>query len=464
MPKSKSPKKTLLKKTETLTVKKSTKTPTLKIDYVILESSQGQLELHRGRGGYAWKGQKGKKVEWILPIKVENNADEVLRQIYNLPEWHGIGKGKECAMDSKELRSAIWQKIFPLISIKHLPQVNEKGGMTDRERMKKTQSKRRYNDDEDMVTIESDECYTFYEDVETIVNHFGAEYWQNKVVYMNCDDAGQSAFWIYFYNNFEKLGLKQIIATRYDGSKLDYSGSLFSHEWNKYDGFIVRYDGKKMLRIPPIGNTSTFHGSYAEKECMDIAKNEADVIITNPPFSKFEHFYMCMLSTGKDVICLGSKTAANYKWTEELWKSKKIFVLPHRFDWFLTPTFKSKNAIALVYTNIPQNHKTDKIKPLSEIPKHYLYNQCLRIVDNFVPSDYYKPFGVSVSPIQRGVLNSGYKLLQCRYGPVLDNKPKFARTIIVKELDEKGKPNTQFDNVKFEEARIKKEGMGKGIF
>ena len=50
-----------------------------KIDYIILESCDGQLELHRGRGGYAWKGQKGKKLEWILPIKVENNADEILK-------------------------------------------------------------------------------------------------------------------------------------------------------------------------------------------------------------------------------------------------------------------------------------------------------------------------------------------------------------------------------------------------
>ena len=166
---------------------------------------------------------------------------------------------------------------------------------------------------------------------------------------MNCDDAGQSAFWIYFYNNFTKLGLKQIIATRFDGSKLDYSGSLFSQDWTEYNGFIVKYDGKKMLRIPPAGNKSTFHGSYSEKECMDIAKNEADVIITNPPFSKFEHFYKCMLSTGKDFICLGNIVAANYKWTEELWKNKKMFVLPFRFQWFLTPTFKSKNASALVY-------------------------------------------------------------------------------------------------------------------
>ena len=434
-----------------------------KIDYVILESCDGQLELHRGRGGYSWKGQKGKKLEWVLPIKVQDNADEVLKTIYNLPEWNGVGKGKECSYDSKELRSVIWQKIFPLISISDLPKVNENFNLTDLERLNKTRTKRRYNDDDDMVSIESDECYTFYDDVDTIVKHFGIDYWKNKVVYMNCDDAGQSAFWIYFYNNFKKLKLKQIVSTRYDGSKLDFSGSLFSNQWNEYDGFIVRYDGKKTLRIPPVGSKSNFHGSYSDKECMNIAKNEADIIITNPPFSKFEHFFKCMQSTGKDVICLGSKTAVQYTWTKELWNSKKIFVLPHRFDWFLTPTFKSKNAVALVYTNIPQTHKTDKIIPLSEIPKQYYDEKGMLIVDNFVPSDYYKPFAISVSPIQRGVLNSGYKLLQSSYRPVVNNKYKFKRTIIVKELNSKGKPNVEFDNIKFEEAKIKKTKQ-KGLF
>lgn len=429
-----------------------------KIDFVILESCDGQLELHRGRGGYSWKGQKGKKLEWILPIIVQDNADEILKIIYNLPEWNSVGKGRECSYDSKELRSAIWQKIFPLISINDLREVNENGSLTDLERLNKTRTKGRYNDDDDMISIGSDECYTFYKDVDTIVNHFGKDYWKNKVVYMNCDDAGQSAFWIYFYNNFKNLKLKQIISTRYDGSKLDFSGCLFKNQWNEYDGFIIKYDGKKMIKIPPNGSKSNFHGSYSEKECMNIANNEADIIITNPPFSKFEHFFKCMLSTGKDVICLGSKTSAQYTWTKDLW-NKKFFVLPYRFDWFLTPTYKRKNATALVYTNIRQKHKTDKIKPLSEIPKQYYDSKGMLVVDNFVPNDYYKPFAISVSPMQNGVLNSGYKLLQCSYRPIVDNKYKFKRTIIVKELDEKGKPNKAFDNLKFEESKIKKEGQ-----
>ena len=432
-----------------------------KIDYVILESCNGQLELHRGRGGYAWKGQKGKKLEWILPIKVQDNADEILKIIYNLPEWNSVGKGKECSYDSKELRSAIWRKIFPLISIKHLQKVNELKNMSGQERMNKTQTKRRYNDDDDMISIESDECYTFYDDVATIVENFGTDYWKNKVVYMNCDDAGQSAFWIYFYNNFEKLELKQIISTRYDGSKLDFSGSLFDDKWNEYDGFIVKYDGKKILRIPPVGMKSNFHGSYSDKECMEIAKNEADIIITNPPFSKFEHYFKCMLSTGKDVICLGSKTAVQYTWTKELWDNKKIFVLPYELNWFLTPTYKNKRAVAVVFTNIHQNHTTDKIKPLSEIPKQFYDDKGMLVVDNFVPNDYYKPFAISVNPIKNGILNSGYKLLQCMYNPYVNNKRKFTRTIIIKELNAKGKPNTEYDNVKFEEAKIKKAIQGK---
>jgi hypothetical protein len=434
-----------------------------KIDYVILESCDGQLELHRGRGGYNWKGQKGKKLEWILPIIVQDNADEVLKIIYNLPEWNNVGKGKECSYDSKELRSAIWQKIFPLISISSLPQVNENGNLTDLGRLNKTRTKGRYNDDEDMVSIESDECYTFYDDVDKIVKHFKADYWKNKVVYMNCDDAGQSAFWIYFYNNFKKLKLKQIISTRFDGSKLDFSGCLFSNQWNEYDGFIVKYDGKKIVRIPPIGTKSNFHGSYSDKECMNIANNEADVIITNPPFSKFEHFYKCMQSTGKDVICFGNGAAVQYQWTKELWQNKKISVIPFEFNWFLTPTYKRKRAKTYVYTNKHQNHTTEKIKPLSEIPKQYYDEKGMLVVDNFVPSDYYKPFAISVSPIKNGILNSGYKLLQCSYRPVVNNKYKFKRTIIVKEINANGKPNIEFDKVKFEEYKIKKQQKGVGL-
>ncbi len=428
-----------------------------KIDYVILESCEGQIELHRGRGGYSWKGQKGKVVEWILPIKVKDNADELLRIIYNLPEWNSIGKGKECSYDSKELRSVIWHTIFPLISVYDLPKINEKSALSDLERLNKTRTKRRYNDDDDMISIDSDECYTFYEDVDKIVHHFGADYWKDKVIYMNCDDAGQSAFWIYFFNNFNKLKLKEIISTHYDGSKLSYSGSLFMDDWNIYDGFIVRYDGKKTLRIPPIGSKSNFHGSYSDKECMRIANEDADIIITNPPFSKFEHYFKCMQSTGKDIICFGNGASVQYKWMEDLWKNKEISVIPFEFNSFLTPTFKKKRAKTYVFTNVYQHQTTDKIRPLKDIPTKYFDEKGMLVVDNFVPSDYYKPFAISVSPIKNGILNSGFKLLQSSYRPVVEGKYKFKRTIIIRDFDAEGKSINQFDNHVFLEAKISKK-------
>jgi len=77
------------------------------------------------------------------------------------------------------------------------------------------------------------------------------------------------------------------------------------------------------------------------------------------------------------------------------------------------------------------------------------------IVDDFMPSDYFKPFAISVTPIWRGVFNSDYKLLQCSYRPVVNNKYKFKRTIIIKELNAKDKPNTEYDNLRFEEAKIR---------
>ena len=406
-----------------------------KIDYIILESTNGQIELHRGRGGYDWKGQKGKKLEWILPVCLEEgmkDADSILNKIYASPEWHSVGKGRECSIDSKELRALIWRSVMPHISARDLASVTELGKMTGQERMNKTQSKRRYNDDSDMVSISSDECYTLYRDVKTTVEHFGHAYWKDKTVYMNCDDAGKSAFYIYFYNNFERLGLKKMIATRYDGSDLNFSGSLQEKEWSEFSGYVVYYDGKKELRIPPIGGKYSFHGSYSEKECLDIANNEADVIITNPPFSCFEHYYKCMLSTGKDVICFGAGTSCQHKWTEPLQKSGKMYVLPYELHEFITPTYKKKRALAFVYTTIKQNHTTNSIKPLGEIESKYYDDNGMLIVDKYAPSDYDKPFGVSINQIKNGVLQSGYDLVQCSYTPLVDGKAKFARNIIVR--------------------------------
>jgi hypothetical protein len=78
----------------------------------------------------------------------------------------------------------------------------------------------------------------------------------------------------------------------------------------------------------------------------------------------------------------------------------------------LTPTYKNKRAFSLVFKNIQQRNTTEKIKPLAEIEEKYYDDKGMLVVNRFVPSDYYKPFAISVSPIQNAIFNSGYKLLQ----------------------------------------------------
>ena len=171
--------------------------------------------MHRGRKGYEWDGQKGKNLEWTLPVLVEKSADEILEKVYSCPEWKPYGKGREVSLDSKDLRDKIWQLVMPYIDIKNLktaPAIDKLGKCQGKSRaaMNRTQKTGTYVDEnriqKDKV-IPSNECYTFYQSVEFVVNWFldnvDKNYFKNKVAYCNCDDV-RSAFWIFFYNNFHK--------------------------------------------------------------------------------------------------------------------------------------------------------------------------------------------------------------------------------------------------------------------
>lgn len=131
--------------------------------------------------------------------------------------------------------------------------------------MDQTRTKGKYSVEikKDILLVDSNECYTFYQSVEMVANWFldnyGMDYFRNKVVYLNADDA-QSAFWLYFYNNFATLGLKELIATHYDRSKLSYGNTKRNTKnvnvgqgdlWEEIKGYILRYDGNTIKRKPP---------------------------------------------------------------------------------------------------------------------------------------------------------------------------------------------------------------------
>ncbi len=361
------------------------------------------------------------------------------------------------------MRDKIWQLILPHIDVKNLMQApkieenkyNNQFKTRARKAMNKSQNEGTYIDKnrikEDKV-IASDECYTFYQSVEMVANWFieniDKNYFKDKVIYCNCDDT-KSAFWVYFYNNFEKLGLKKLIASAFDKTGLSYGNNYEEHMFDvntlfhkqeECNGYIYKYDGSgDIQRTPPEGEKSTFHGDFKEKICYDIAKNEADIVITNPPFGKkWRQYVETMLATGKKLIFWGNGGAPLYNWFMELLDNKKLFIVNNNFsqnllETFLTPTFHSKCVKCFIYTTEDlsfqkpnKKHYSTKAKMLKDGTAWYDDNNILICDKATIPIDTNEILGVSCNIIKDGILNDGYRIAEYKgYFPYRGGRRSF---------------------------------------
>ena len=137
-----------------------------------------------------------------------------------------------------------------------------------------------------------DEFYTQLSDIERELKYY-KKHFKNKVVYCNCDDPRVSNFFHYFSYNFEKLGLKKLIATCYKNQSMD----LFSQN-DKEQAIYLEYDGDKNGNLEPdpeeIGiKNLKGNGDFRSEESIELLK-QADIVVTNPPFSLFRAFYCLM--------------------------------------------------------------------------------------------------------------------------------------------------------------------------
>jgi len=132
-----------------------------------------------------------------------------------------------------------------------------------------------------------DEFYTQLADVEKELKHYKDQFC-GKVIFCNCDDPRESNFVKYFSMNFEHLGLKKLIATHYK------EANLFTQELP----YKLEYTGdKNNNRVPDPEEFITemvSTGDFRSEECIELLR-EADIVVTNPPFSMFRE-YMLMLS------------------------------------------------------------------------------------------------------------------------------------------------------------------------
>lgn len=171
-----------------------------------------------------------------------------------------------------------------------------------------------------------DEFYTQLSDIEKELKHH-KKHFKGKVVYLNCDDPRLSNFFHYFSYNFEKLGLKKLIATSYKSQDRD----LFSQ--NKSDQAIyLEYMGDKNgNRVPDIEEIGVKplkgDGDFRSDESIELLK-QSDIVVTNPPFSLFREYISQLIKYDKKFLIIGNVNAITTKEVFRLIQQNKVWIGP----------------------------------------------------------------------------------------------------------------------------------------
>jgi len=169
-----------------------------------------------------------------------------------------------------------------------------------------------------------DEFYTQLEDINNELRHY-REQFRGKTVLCNCDDPRVSNFFTYFAYNFEFLGLKRLITTCYKNQDMD----LFSQNKSEQAIYLI-YDGDKNGNNIPDPEEIGIHplkgdGDFRSRECIELLK-QADIVVTNPPFSLFREYVAQLMEYDKKFLIIGHQNAIHYKEIFPLIKQNKVWL------------------------------------------------------------------------------------------------------------------------------------------
>ena len=289
-----------------------------------------------------------------------------------------------------------------------------------------------------------DEFYTQLSDIEAEMKHY-KQHFKGKTVFCNCDDPYESNFFKYFAMNFNYLGLKKLIATCYVSSPVMYTQlSLFDDMQYSFetsqtakkkpykveitevgdengDGAFDLEDIKQLLQNK--NNVCTVlegDGDFKSDECLALL-DEADIVVTNPPFSLFRDFVAVLMEYNKDFLIIGNVNAITYKEIfphikdNKVWLGASIhsgdreFRVPddypleasgYRIDengikyirvkgvrWFTTLDYEKRHEDLILY----KNYNAD------EYPRYDNYDAIDVSVTADIPCDYYDVIGVPIT-------------------------------------------------------------------
>jgi len=177
---------------------------------------------------------------------------------------------------------------------------------------------------QDAKKAKRDEFYTQLADIERELRHYKAQF-KGKVVYCNCDDPRVSNFFHYFSYNFEKLGLKKLIATCYKSQEFD----LFSQN-DSEAAIYLEYDGdRNNNNVPDPAEIGIIplkgDGDFRSAETIELLK-QADIVVTNPPFSLFREYVAQLVEYDKKFLIIGHQNAIKYKGLFPLIQENKLWL------------------------------------------------------------------------------------------------------------------------------------------
>lgn len=190
----------------------------------------------------------------------------------------------------------------------------------------------------------NDEFYTQYYDIEREINaylEFDPDVFRGKTVLLPCDDPESSNFTLYFAQHFQTLGLKKLISTSYAPEskkiKTPYQPSLFEQDAPQFDPAKTSVRGKIFVLDHDIDGDGRidFHdlewsyldsdGDFRSKE-VTLLRDEADIIVTNPPFSLFREFLAWIVEANKKFLVIANTNAITYKEVFPLIKDNRLWL------------------------------------------------------------------------------------------------------------------------------------------
>lgn len=260
-----------------------------------------------------------------------------------------------------------------------------------------------------------DEFYTQLSDIERELKYY-KQHFKDKVVYCNCDDPRVSNFFHFFSYNFEKLGLKKLIATCYKNQSMD----LFSQN-DSEQAIYLEYTGDKNGNFVPDASEIGIKplvgdGDFRSKESIDLL-TQADIVVTNPPFSLFRDYVAQLIEYDKKFVIVGHQNALTYKEIFPLIKDNKLWLgygfkggaghfINEHYEDYATASDRKEGMIRVSgvhwFTNLDLNKRHEdlilyKTFNEKEYPKYDNYDAIEVSKTKDIPMDYAGVMGVPIT-------------------------------------------------------------------